>query len=457
MMMRGVPTSTCRQCASAATRAFARSQTALPDAVSLPISTRVAASPSSSPSLRRSFVTIQRPFTSVPSRQDQQQRFDSSINGTPGSDAAERARSDNDATAAKRAVLNDNASDRATVTQRQQSSTSEASGQSRQFTKAAQPPPKPTRALLYVPGSNLKMLKKALAHVSSSSSSKNGKLAMDVPDALILDLEDSVAAGQKGEARRNVFDVLQSVGETSGRLFVRINTQELGEDDLEVILKASHLDGLVLPKVNCAEDVLKVERAIEEHALDETRDSLRIIASIESPLAIINLKEIATCSKRIEALLFAAEDYCASSNLVRTDTRQEMLFARSSVVTVAKAFGLGAIDLVRTSYKGEGAENGLRDESEEGRRLGFDGKQAIHPAQVATIQRAFTPSEKEIERAAQMLSQYDVASGKGSGAYGLQAEDGSTSMIDAPMLLQAEKILSVARAAGIRISTNNKS
>lgn len=153
----------------------------------------------------------------------------------------------------------------------------------------------------------------------------------------------------------------------------------------------------MIPKVDNADQVRRIDRCINEHGLEDTKDSLKIIASVESPLSLLNLREvsfpesaaieataelmivpcllqIATSSKRLDSLLFAAEDYCASSSITRTPSRVEMLFARSSVVTHAKAFGLNAIDLVRTSYKGPEAVEGLKEEAEEGRRLGFDGK-----------------------------------------------------------------------------------
>ncbi|KDE03118.1 hypothetical protein MVLG_06379 [Microbotryum lychnidis-dioicae p1A1 Lamole] len=293
------------------------------------------------------------------------------------------------------------------------------------------------RALLYVPGSNVKMLRSALSKGTS--------------DALILDLEDSVATGQKGAARQNVFDALQSADSTQSQLFVRINspTRSFGFDDLQVVLKSSNLQGIVIPKVDTVQDVQVVDRCISEHGLETTKDRIKLIVSVESPLSLINLKEIATSSNRIDALLFAAEDYCASSNIIRTESRQEMLFVRSQIVAVAKAFGLGAIDLVRTAYKGETATQGLKEEATEGRRLGFDGKQCIHPNQVETVQKCFTPSEKDIERATRILEQYNVASLGGAGAYGLIGEDGNSAMIDAPMLLQAERILAQAKAAGV--------
>ncbi|GAA5906422.1 HpcH/HpaI aldolase/citrate lyase family protein [Sporobolomyces salmoneus] len=319
---------------------------------------------------------------------------------------------------------------------------------STRFYSAAPTAPLPTvkaqRALLYVPGSNPKHLNKALRGGLGGSRQSQ-------PDVLILDLEDSVRIEKKAEARQIVFEALQRPSDSTSQKFVRINSRRPGLDDLEVLLKTPNLRGLVLPKVDSAKDVLLVNEFIDRYGLAETKDRIRIIASIESPMALLNLREIVTSSPRISSLLFAAEDYCSSSNLIRTPSRREMLFARSSVVTVAKAYGLKAVDLVCVQYKGEKAEQALMEESREGRELGFDGKQAIHPAQVEPIQAAFTPSESEIERALTILSHYESLSSSGAGAYGLANTDGSISMIDAPMLLQAQGILVQARAAGVDV------
>jgi citrate lyase subunit beta-like protein len=176
-------------------------------------------------------------------------------------------------------------------------------------------------------------------------------------------------------------------------------------------LTTDGLDGLLLPKVNSAEDVLAVSRFIDEHGSPDHKQNLRMIASIESPLGLLNMRQIVTASDKVGGLLvgspfrffcmrernagssapqankiltmrpdppserqFAAEDYCASSRIIRTPSRYEMLYARSSVVAVAHAYNLAAIDLVCVKYKGEEAEAILREESEEGRRLGFTGE-----------------------------------------------------------------------------------
>ncbi|GAA5873762.1 hypothetical protein JCM3774_000163 [Rhodotorula dairenensis] len=304
---------------------------------------------------------------------------------------------------------------------------------------------KPQRALLYVPGSNQKMLDKMLSPRAPTAAA-----GADAPDVVTLDLEDSVRPEKKAQARRMVSQaLLNAPSDARTRRFVRINPGQQGLDDLEAILPARNLDGLLLPKVNTAEDVLAVSRFIDEHGSPEHKQSLRVIASIESPLGLLNMRQIATASDKVGGLLFAAEDYCASSRIIRTPSRTEMLFARSSLVAVAHAYNLAAIDLVCIKYKGQEAEAILRDEAEEGRRLGFTGKQAIHPAQVSIIQTAFAPSPAEISRAQAILEQYEAARDSGAGAYGLTGSDGQTEMIDAPMLLQAQGILASAQAAGL--------
>ncbi|GEM10152.1 citrate lyase subunit beta-like protein [Rhodotorula toruloides] len=289
---------------------------------------------------------------------------------------------------------------------------------------------------MYVPGSNEKALKKALG---------GGLTGQDAPDVVTLDLEDSVRTEKKCEARR-----LNAPSDLKSKRFVRINPGRAGLDDLETILHSPRIDGLILPKVNNRQDLLAVHDFIDRHAPHaQHKSSLKLVASIESPRALLNMREIASCSDKIGGLLFGAEDYCAASRLIRTPSRREMLFARSYIVTVAHAYGLAAIDLVCVKYKGDEAQQVLADECMEGREMGFTGKQAIHPAQVSTIQRAFAPSPAEIERSQAILAQYAEASSTGAGAYGLKGTDGGVDMIDAPMLLQAQSVIAQAEAAGL--------
>ncbi|CEH15156.1 related to citrate lyase beta subunit [Ceraceosorus bombacis] len=150
----------------------------------------------------------------------------------------------------------------------------------------------------------------------------------------------------------------------------------------------------------------------------------------------------------IAALLFASEDYCAASGIQRSRSRKELLFPRAHMATIAKAHGLSAIDMVCIDYKDD---EYLREESLEGRSIGMDGKQAIHPSQVKAIQKAYLPSEEDIERATRIQEAYESSIAAGAGAVGLKEKDGSTIMIDTPMLLQARTTLRKARAAGLNV------
>jgi citrate lyase subunit beta-like protein len=164
--------------------------------------------------------------------------------------------------------------------------------------------------------------------------------------------------------------------------------------------RSRQADGLVVPKVHTADDLSYIVKLWSKH----TSAPIRLIASIESAFALMQLGKIAA-SPGVEALLFAAEDFCADTSIRRTKHRRELLFARSSVVVAAKAHRLQAIDMVSSihrlrwsrSLSGQVCINFkdpavLAEEAAEGAELGFDGKQAIHPAQVEIIQTAFAPS-----------------------------------------------------------------
>ncbi|KAJ1969846.1 hypothetical protein H4R34_006125 [Dimargaris verticillata] len=189
------------------------------------------------------------------------------------------------------------------------------------------------RALLYVPGSDESKVKKSLGSTA---------------DCVVYDLEDSVAANRKGAARELVYDALKLGREDGPELAVRINAVGSGLefDDLNVILQSKRLQTILIPKVESAKDIDFVAKLIDVVSPTSTRGTLRLIASIESALAVVNLREIATASPRVDALLFAAEDFCADMGLHRTPGKSELLYGRSAVATAAHAFGLQAIDLV---------------------------------------------------------------------------------------------------------------
>ncbi|KAF9219263.1 citrate lyase beta subunit [Gyrodon lividus] len=305
------------------------------------------------------------------------------------------------------------------------------------------------RSYLYVPASSDHMFEKSLS--------------LDTPpDVFIYDLEDSVPPSpfDKKAARRRLHQFLHRTPEEKlpppDRVAVRLNdvNTPFFEDDISEILKHPSVGILVLPKIHSVRDLHHVSRAVRSSNLSRT--PLRIVASIESARAVFGLGGIVSWKSEfgaeqggeLAALLFAAEDYCADTSVVRTTSRQELLFVRSQIVIAAKAFGLEAIDMVCVNYKDPAY---LVEECEDGRRLGFTGKQAIHPNQVEIVNSTFVPSFKEILRAANILHQMDAVHSSQKGAFGLAMEGGSKEMIDAPMVKQAENTIRLARAAGLKI------
>ena len=265
------------------------------------------------------------------------------------------------------------------------------------------------RALLYVPASSDKMLTK-------STTTK--------ADAITFDLEDSVSSSQKAQARESIVKHLKITPRASYERIVRVNPRKsnLAEDDLQAI-KDLDIDTIMLPKTQSKEDVIWLADRIDP--------KVKIIALIESSLAILNLKEIATAHKQLTGLVFAAEDYAADMNITRTASLTEMLYARQAVATTAKAYGLDAIDLVCTSYKDVAA---LRAECENGVGMGYTGKQAIHPNQIDTIQELFSPSQESVRWARALLKHAETES---RGAFEFEGK-----MIDAPVLKKARLVLS---------------
>ncbi|KAF8500904.1 citrate lyase beta subunit [Russula emetica] len=305
------------------------------------------------------------------------------------------------------------------------------------------------RSYLYVPASSDRMLQKSLVTGS---------------DVIIYDLEDSVAPseGGKNDARERLMEFLTKTPEDQlphpSRIAVRVNSPQtpVFERDIVSILTIPAVRTLVLPKIHSVDDLEIVTDAME--AFGRAKGTISFVACIESARALYNIGTIAAWRSvygpekggKLMALLFGAEDYCADSSVIRTSSRQELLYPRSKIAVVAKAFGLGAIDMVCVNYNDLEC---LRDECADGRRLGFSGKQAIHPSQIDVIQRTFVPTEQEILRAAKIVDSMTRAHATQKGAVGLDLGDekGNKEMIDAPMLKQAEKTIQIARAAGLPI------
>jgi citrate lyase subunit beta/citryl-CoA lyase len=261
-------------------------------------------------------------------------------------------------------------------------------------------------------------------------------------DELVVDLEDSVAAEAKAEARELVAGVLADGGLTSGTVAVRVNAPDSPwweGDVVELVERAGPwIDSLVLPKVESAEGVRGVERLLG--TLGERAAALGLQALVETAGGVQRAGEIAAASPRLEALVLGYADLAASlGRLPGSDSPELWLHAQETVLVAARAGGLQAID---GPYLAIRDEHGLRVRSERTRALGFDGKWAVHPDQLPTINEVFTPSREEFERASAVVAALEGAEGRG--AVELDGE-----MIDEASRKLALQIVARGRAAGL--------
>jgi len=284
------------------------------------------------------------------------------------------------------------------------------------------------RALLYVPGDDFHKIQKAAS------------LGVD---SMCLDLEDGVAANRKKEARTTIAKALASLDFGKSERLVRVNPvhSDYLELDLAEILPARP-DGIVLPKVTDGDQLRVVGKLIStaEEQNDWSPGSMILIAIVESAQAMVNLASIACADERLQALIFGAEDFSTDIGAKRSASGWEVFYARSAVITHAAAQHLQAIDMVNINFEDD---EGLRVQSVQGSRMGYSGKQIIHPNQVEIVQQAFSPSEGEIQGSIEMIENFNQHQDIGQGAFAIGGI-----MIDAPAVRAAESILERAKAAG---------
>jgi citrate lyase beta subunit len=285
------------------------------------------------------------------------------------------------------------------------------------------------RALLYMPGDDLRKIQKAAG----------------LPvDCVVMDLEDAVAAHCKDEARKVTTSALRSLDFGGSERLVRINSFVSGqaEDDLRAVLPARP-DGILLSKTTQPADLVRLDELICQAEMEYgwPENSILMIAILENALGIVNLAEICRAGgSRLSALVCGGEDLAADMNAIRSRDARELFYARSAVVLHAAAFRLQAIDMVCTDFTDPGL---AAQEARAGMQMGFSGKQIIHPNQVGPVQSAFTPDEDEIVYAMQIIRQFEQSIQNGHAAFAL---DGA--MVDLPVVIRARSLLERARAGG---------
>jgi citrate lyase subunit beta / citryl-CoA lyase len=289
------------------------------------------------------------------------------------------------------------------------------------------------RSFLFVPADSPKKLDKAMTSGA---------------DALILDLEDSIAHDGKERARRNAAAFLNETGAAADRpyLIVRVNGLETGliDADLDVIA-AAQPDAVMLPKAEGGASIahLDAKLAVRE-AINELADGqIKIIAiATETAAALFRAGTYAGASKRLSALTWGAEDLSADLGAETNRNSEGVLLdpyrlARVLCLAGAASAGVPAIDTVFTDFRDSDRE-AFRRECGAARRDGFSGKMAIHPTQIPIINQAFTPTREAIARAQAIVDAFAANPDAGVAALG-------GIMVDRPHLTRAKRLL--ARAA----------
>ena len=255
------------------------------------------------------------------------------------------------------------------------------------------------RSLIFVPGNNPRFLEKAKT------------LSADI---ISFDLEDSVPDYEKKNARNLIKSALKTRSQYTSEIYVRTNSPTSGkiQDDLKEIVQKG-IDGIVIPKVNNAIDLKKIEKTL---ALLEKKQKLQpigLIPSIESAEGVANTREIASASKRISAIVFGVFDFLNDMGIEYTKQPEGAKFARAKIPIEAKAVGVYALDAIWQDLKDE---KGLIEDCKIGKSLGYVGKTIIHPGQILIIHKTFHPNKTELEWAEKVCNTYEKSTKKGKGA-----------------------------------------
>ncbi len=254
---------------------------------------------------------------------------------------------------------------------------------------------RPRRSVLYMPAANERALEKAKA----------------IPaDALIFDLEDAVAPDAKAEARERACAMFAGGGYGNREITIRANGigTPWHDDDLAAIAAAGP-DGIVIPKVNSAEQVRAIEAALERHGAP---DRTKIWAMLETPVAMLHAEEICGASERLAVLVMGTNDLAKEIHAKRVPDRSPLMGGLYLSLLAARATDKVILDGVFNDIKDEA---GFAAECAQGRAMGFDGKTLIHPSQVDGCNAAFSPEDDEIDLAVRIISAFEEAERDGRG------------------------------------------
>ena len=285
------------------------------------------------------------------------------------------------------------------------------------------------RTMMFVPGNNPGMIKDAYIYNC---------------DSIMFDLEDSVSITEKDAARALVYHALKTIDYGEKELVVRVNALDtpIGIADLEAMVRAE-VDVIRLPKTETVEDIYFCDQEITriEKTIGKEVGSTHMMAAIESAEGVLNAPAIAKGSKRLIGIALGAEDYVTNLKTNRSPEGIELLFARSMILQAARSAGIAALDTV---YSDVNNEEGFKAEVRLIKQLGFDGESIINPRQIAPVIEIYTPTQKEIDKSLAIMEAIKEANAKGSGVIALNGK-----MIDRPIVLRAERVIALAKAARV--------
>lgn len=263
-------------------------------------------------------------------------------------------------------------------------------------------------------------------------------------DAVIFDLEDAVAPAEKDAARILVRNTMRYMDFRGCEIIVRINsidTPYWKKDVDEILPYRPQL--LLLPKTGSAEDVREADAYISEveARLGFARNTVGLMPLIETALGVENAFAIASASPRVQALFLGAEDLTADLRCKRTKEGREIEYARTRLVVAARAAGVEVYD---TPFTDVNDDEGIWTDAKLAKALGFTGKASISPRHVEAINQVFSPSQKDIDYAYEVMDAIRLAKEQGKGAIALHGK-----MIDAPIVARAQQTIEAAWALGL--------
>lgn len=253
---------------------------------------------------------------------------------------------------------------------------------------------RPRRSMLYVPGCNTHYLERARTLHA---------------DSVILDLGDPVLVECKVQSRENVVKYVTEGGYGSREVVIRVNDidSQWGPDDIKAAAK-TNADAILFPNIESREDVLTALSLLD----DAGGSHLPIMVMIESPIAVLNAKEIASASDRIVCIVMATSDLISQLHAQVTHERSAILASLSLVVLAARAYGRAVVDGITSDFKNM---HSFEYACRLGRDMGFDGKSLVHPAQLAYSNDAYTPKASEVAHARDIIVALKAANAAGQG------------------------------------------